>query len=163
VGAGGVAVVVGIAAVVASVVHTELLRASFQRQVWAQARVDSAQLVGADEQFGRLVESPDLGAHCDFVATGVYGTGDDFETVEASYAAHTVAVGSQPPVAFSVVPASDAALSGTPPRSGTADERVYDALVRTRVDLAQARTFPTVYVVEVISWGHPPWLDWRCR
>lgn len=145
-----------------SLVHTEVLRAAFRRQVWQGARYPSARLLGAVEQFGRIVDARGSWHHCDFAALGVYGTDDEFEAVESYYAAHTISVDGEAPAAASVTPVSDLALAGTPLRPGSSDEQVREALVRARVDRFRAQTFATVYVVEAVSWGHAAWLDWRC-
>jgi hypothetical protein len=156
----------------ASVARTEWLRASFERQFWTSARYPNAELLGAWSGMGRLVASGAGGAfsgtsssgpHCDFAAQAVYGTADDLEQVEAYYAGRRVTVGGSEPVGLEVRPISDRALHGDPLRPGDADEAMSDLLRRTGTDLARARTFPTVYAVEAISWGHGAWLDWRCR
>ena len=147
-----------------SVARTQSMRADFERQ-WAAARYPQAELLGAWSGMGRIVTPAggDLGAHCDFAAQAVYGTEDDFDEVEAHYRAHTITLGGQPPVGIDVQPVPDEALSGERLRPGDPAEVARDALERTRVDLERARRFPTVYIAEAVSWGHAPWLDWRCR
>src|SRR5436190_14019633 len=144
-----------------SLAHTEALRTSFDRQFWTESRYPNAELLGKWEGFGRLIASG--GAHCDFAAQAVYGTSDEYEAVEAFYAGRAIAVGDAAPVAFDVQPVSDRALSAEPPRTNDPDAATRDVLTRTSTDLARARSFATVFIVQAVSWGHPGWLDWRCR
>jgi hypothetical protein len=157
-----------------SLARTELLRGSFERQVWADGRYPNAELLGAWVGVGDLVqhglEGPEDGApawpaggECDFVAQGVYGTGDDYERVEAHYRRLAVSIGTGPPVEFDVRPVAAAQLEADAPVSGTTDAATRDLLRRTGTSLGRAATFPTVYTVEVVSTGHAAWLDWRCR
>jgi hypothetical protein len=138
-----------------------MLRASFDHQFWQEARYPHSELLGSWEAFGRLVGS--AGAHCDVAAQAVYGTTDDYEAVEAHYASYTIKLGAGAPVGYDVQPVSDRALSAEPLRTNDPDEATRDVLVRTQTDIARARSFPTVFTVQVVSWGHPAWLDWRCR
>ena len=149
------------AAVGGSIVRTQRLRSSFERQFWDEARYPNAEPLGAWEGFGRLIAGG--GAHCDFAAQAVYGTTDDYELVEAHYARRTIAVGAVALVAFDVQPVSDRALSPEPLRGNDPDAATRDVLIHTGADLARARSFPTVFIVQAVSWGHAAWLDWRCR
>lgn len=156
------ALIVAIAAAgfIGSFVHTELLRRSFERQFWSEARYPHAQLLGSWRANGRVVAQG--GGHCDFAAQAVYGTSDEYEPVEAHYTARTLNVGGVS-LAFDIQPVSDRALSAEPPRTNDPDVATRDVLVRTHTDVASAQSFRTVYVVQAVSWGHPAWLDWRCR
>jgi hypothetical protein len=157
----GLLILTPLIAVGASLVHTELLRASFERQFWTDAAYPTAQLLGTWHAGGRVVAEG--GAHCDFAAQAVYGTSDEYEPVEEHYAGRTVNVGSAAPLAFDVQPVSDRALTATPPRTNDPDLATRDVLLRTHTDVARAQSFHTVYVVQAVSWGHPAWLDWRCH
>jgi len=145
----------------ASLVHTELLRRSFERQFWTDARYPTSQLLGSWTATGRVVA--ERGPHCDFAAQAVYGTSDEYEQVETHYAARTLTVGGAEPLAFDVQPVSDRALSAEPTRGNDPDLATRDVLTRTHTDVTRAQSFHTVYVVQAVSWGHPAWLDWRCR
>jgi hypothetical protein len=93
----------------------------------------------------------------------VYGTNDDYERVEDHYRRLTVSLGAGPPVAIDVRPVPAELLEGSESRRGGTDEATRDLLRRTGTPLGRAAEFPTVYTVEVVSAGHTPWLDWRCR
>jgi hypothetical protein len=167
---GGGLLLLVVVGVVVSVARTEILRASFQRQVLVEARYAGAELLGARVETGKLVKPGSSaiaggrngGAHCDFAAQTVYGTGDEYEPVEAHYVARTVSVGGKEPVAFDVQPVADRALATAPLRRGDPALATREQLLALGVDLLRAGSFRTVFVVQVISWGHHPWLDWRC-
>jgi hypothetical protein len=161
VGAVAAVVLVPAVAVGGSLWRTESLRSSFDRQFWRDAPYPGAHLLGSWRGFGRVVITN--GAHCDFAAEAVYGTPDDYEAVEAHYAAQVLVVDTAAPLAYDVQPISDRALTAEPLRANDPDVATRDVLIRTQTDLARARSFPTVYVVQAVSWGHPAWLDWRCR
>jgi hypothetical protein len=142
-----------------------MLRLSFERQFWAEARYPTAELLGARTEAGKIVGNatrPGV-AHCDFLAQAVYGTHEDYELVEDYYQTRTIALGRDAPIAIESQPLADRVLSGAPLPPGDAGLAQQEVLRHANADLARAREFPTVYIVEAISWGHPAWLDWRCR